>query len=190
MTDPRALVELSISQAGSALRRGETTAIALAKATLARISETEPTLQAYATVAADLALAGAERADRQLAAGQDRGPLHGIPIGIKDNCYTKGILTEVGSKAMAGFVPDFDATVARKLKRAGATIIGKTRCHEWSCGGSTPPTRTPWDLQRFPGGAAASAPAWHWRPAQPTAPSAPIPAAPSASRRPSTIWWA
>lgn len=152
MTDTRALINMSISEAAAALRRGETTSVALTEAILERIKETEPTLQAYATLPLDRALAAAERADRELEAGRDRGPLHGIPIGIKDNCYTKGILTEVGSKAMQGFVPDYDATVVRKLYAAGAILIGKTRCHEWSCGGSEPPTRTPWDLERFPGG--------------------------------------
>ena len=152
MTDSRALFNMSISEAAAALRRGETTSAALTESILARIKETEPTLQAYATLPLDRALAAAERADRELEAGRDRGPLHGIPIGVKDNCYTKGILTEVGSKAMQGFVPEYDATVVRKLKEAGAILIGKTRCHEWSCGGSEPPTRTPWDLERFPGG--------------------------------------
>lgn len=152
MTDTRSLINMSISEAASALRRGETTSVALTEAILERIKETEPTLQAYATLPLDRALAAAERADRELEAGRDRGPLHGIPIGVKDNCYTKGILTEVGSKAMQGFVPDYDATVVRKLYAAGAILIGKTRCHEWSCGGSEPPTRTPWDLERFPGG--------------------------------------
>ena len=152
MTEARALRNLSISQAAAALRKGETTAVALTEAMLARIKQTEPTLQAYATVSADLALAAAERADRELASGHDRGELQGIPIGVKDNCYTKGILTEVGGKALAGFLPDYDATVVRRLYEAGAILIGKTRCHEWSCGGSDPPTRTPWDLTRFPGG--------------------------------------
>ena len=152
MTDSPALVNLSISEAAAALRRGETTSVALTEATLARIDQTEPTLQAYATVPASRALAAADHADRDLAAGRDRGPLHGIPIGVKDNCYTKGILTEVGSRVLAGLIPDYDATVVEKLYAAGAVIIGKTRCHEFSCGGSQPPTRTPWDLARFPGG--------------------------------------
>ena len=152
MTERGSLVDLSISEAAQALRRGDATSLALTKATLARIRLTEPTLQAYARVEEDLALASAERADRELAEGIDRGPLHGIPIGVKDNCYTMGIVTEVGSKVLAGFVPDYDATVVRKLYAAGAVVIGKTRCHEWSCGGSEPPTRTPWDLARFPGG--------------------------------------
>ena len=152
MTDPGALVNLSISEAAAAIRHGQKTSLALTEAILARLEQTEPTLQAYATVTADRALEAAQRADREFAAGRDVGPLQGIPIGVKDNCYTKGILTEVGSKALEGFVPDYDATVVRKLYAAGAIIIGKTRCHEWSCGGSDPPTRTPWDLSRFPGG--------------------------------------
>lgn len=157
MTDWRTLINLSISEAAFALRRGETTSVALTEATLARIEQTEPTLHAYATTPEKQALAAAEKADRDLANGRDRGPLHGIPIGVKDNCYTKGILTEVGSRVLAGFVPDYDATVVEKLYAAGAIIIGKTRCHEFSCGGSEPPTRTPWDLQRFPGGSSIGA---------------------------------
>lgn len=152
MSDSRALTDMSISEAAAALRAGEATAVALTEATLARINETEPTVKAYATVTADRALKAAERADRELAAGRDRGLMQGIPIGVKDNCYTKGILTEVGSKAMEGFVPDYDATVVAKLYAAGAVLIGKTRCHEWSCGGSEPPTRSAWDRDRFPGG--------------------------------------
>jgi len=152
MIDSGALIDLSISEAASALRHGETTSVALTQAALARVKQTEATVQAYAIVPAELALAAAERADRELAAGRDRGPLHGIPIGVKDNCYTKGIRTEVGSKVLEGFMPDFDSTVVGKLYAAGAVLIGKTRCHEWSCGGSEPPTRTPWDLSRFPGG--------------------------------------
>ena len=152
MTETRGLIDLSISEAAAALRDGASTSVELTRATLARIEETEPMVQAYATVAAELALAAARRADRELAAGRDRGPLHGIPIGVKDNCFTKGIVTEVGSKVFAGYVPDFDATVVEKLVAAGAVIIGKTRCHEFSCGGSEPPTRSPWDRARFPGG--------------------------------------
>ena len=159
MTDSRALINLSISEAASALRQGETTSVALTQATLARIKQTEPTVQAYATVPADLALAAAQRADREIAAGRDRGPLHGIPIGVKDNCYTEGILTEVGSKVLEGFVPDFDSTVVQKLYAAGAVLIGKTRCHEFTCGGSEPPTRTP-GISTDSLAAAASAPGW------------------------------
>ena len=146
------LINLSISEAAAALRRGDTSSLALTKATLARIQQTEETVNAYAAVPAAQALAAAGRADAELAAGNDRGPLHGIPIGVKDICYTKGVLTEAGSKVMAGFVPDYDSTVARKLNEAGAIMIGKTRCHEFAYGVNEPPTRSPWELNSYPGG--------------------------------------
>ena len=98
MTNSTDLINLSISEAGSALRKGETSAVALTEATLARIKQTEPTVKAYATVPEELALKAAQRADAALASGNDRGPLHGIPIGVKDICYTKGILTEAGPR--------------------------------------------------------------------------------------------
>ena len=152
MTNSNALINLSISEAGAALRKGECSAVSLTEATLARIKETEPTVNAYATVAEDIALEAARRADAELAAGTDRGPLHGVPIGVKDICYTKGVLTEAGSKVLEGFVPDYDATVVQKLAEAGAIMIGKTRCHEFAYGVNEPPTRSPWELNSYPGG--------------------------------------
>lgn len=152
MTNSTELINLSISDAGAALRNGETSAVALTEATLARIRQTEPTVKAYAAVPEELALEAAQRADAELSAGKDRGPLHGIPIGVKDICYTKGVLTEAGSKVMEGFVPDFDSTVAQKLYAAGAIMIGKTRCHEFAYGVNEPPTRSPWELNSYPGG--------------------------------------
>ena len=152
MTESNELINLSISEAASALRKGDASAVALTEATLARISQTEPTVNAYATVPSELALEAAQRADAALASGNDHGPLHGIPIGVKDICYTKGILTEAGSRVMEGFVPDFDSTVVHKLRAAGAIMIGKTRCHEFAYGVNEPPTRTPWELNSYPGG--------------------------------------
>ena len=146
------LINLSISEAAAALRRGDTSSLALTEATLARIQQTEKTVNAYAVVPTAQALAAAGQADAELAAGNDHGPLHGIPIGIKDICYTKGVLTEAGSKVMEGFVPDYDSTVARKLNEAGAIMIGKTRCHEFAYGVNEPPTRSPWELNSYPGG--------------------------------------
>ena len=151
MTNSTDLINLTISEAGSALRNGETSAVALTEATLARIKQTEPTVNAYATVPEELALKAAQRADVALASGNDHGPLHGIPIGVKDICYTKGILTEAGSKVMEGFVPDFDSTVVQKLYAAGAIMIGKTRCHEFAYGVNEPPTRSPWELNMLSG---------------------------------------
>ena len=152
MTDSNALINLSISEAAAALQNGETTAVALTQATLARIKQTEPTVSAYAAVPEDLALAAARRVDQEIAAGIYRGPLHGIPIGFKDIICTKGVLTEAGSKAMEGYVPAFDATVIEKLYAAGAIMVGKTRCHEFAYGVNEPPTRSPWELNSYPGG--------------------------------------
>ena len=100
----------------------------------------------------EAALASAARADQEIAAGKTRGPLQGIPIGVKDIIYTKGIVTEAGSKVLEGFVPDHDATVVEKLDHAGAILIGKTIPHEFAYGVNEPPTRSPWELNSYPGG--------------------------------------
>ena len=147
-----ALINLSISQAAAALQTGEISALALTEATLARIKLTEPTVHAYAAVPAESALEAAATVDADIAAGKYRGPLHGIPIGIKDIIDTKGVLTEAGSKVLAGNVPTRDATVTRKLAEAGAIMIGKTIPHEFAYGVNEPPTRTPWALDSYPGG--------------------------------------
>lgn len=152
MADSMKLINLSISEAAQALRTGATSSVALTEATLARIQQTEPTVRAYAAVPAEAALAQAQAADEAIAAGEARGPLHGIPIGIKDIIYTKGVATECGSRVMAGFTPDYDATVVRKLNEAGAVMIGKTMPHEFAYGVNEPPTRSPWELNSYPGG--------------------------------------
>lgn len=152
MADSMTLINLSISEAAQALRTGATTSVALTEATLARIQQTEPTVRAYAAVPAEAALAQAQAADEAIAADEARGPLHGIPIGIKDIIYTKGVATECGSRVMAGFTPDYDATVVRKLNEAGAVMIGKTMPHEFAYGVNEPPTRSPWELNSYPGG--------------------------------------
>ena len=101
------------------------------------------------------ARAEAERADRELRAGGRRGPLHGIPIGVKDLCHTEGFPTEGGSDVLAGFVPDADAAVVTKLREAGAVIVGKTVTHEFAYGQNVPATRNAWDITRYPGGSSA-----------------------------------
>ena len=146
------LNDLSLSEVSDLLGAGEISSVELVEANLRAIDRTEPLVHAYARVLADEALAAAKRADAELAAGDRRGPLHGVPIGIKDNIYTKGIVTESGSRAMAGFVPDYDATCVEKLKAAGAIIIGKVQCHEFALGSNEPPTRSPWNLECYPGG--------------------------------------
>lgn len=152
MNESNELVNLSLSVAAEALAEGRTSALELTRATLERIRQTEPTVHAYATVTEELALAAAERADSEIAAGKLRGALHGIPIGIKDIIYTQGIPTEAGSRVLAGFVPDYDATVVSKLDEAGAILVGKTVCHEFAYGVNEPPTRSPWEMNSYPGG--------------------------------------
>jgi len=125
---------------------------ALVEALLSRIDETEGRLKAYVTVSRDTALTEAREADRRAAKGGKLGPLHGIPVSVKDLIETKGIRTTAGSKLLSTYIPSRDATVVKRLKAAGAIIIGKTNTHEFALGGVTPPTSNPWDLSRIPGG--------------------------------------
>jgi Asp-tRNA(Asn)/Glu-tRNA(Gln) amidotransferase A subunit family amidase len=149
------LTDLTIAEAGRRLNERSVSSFELVEACLARIEETEPTLHAYARVLADSARNEARTADRELASGRWRGPLHGIPVAVKDLCFTRGVGTEAGSRAMAGFVPDFDATIVERLREAGAPILGKTVTHEFAYGQNIPPTRNPWDLAMYPGGSSA-----------------------------------
>jgi aspartyl-tRNA(Asn)/glutamyl-tRNA(Gln) amidotransferase subunit A len=130
---------------------------------LDRIGKINPRVNAYITVCEELAMQMAARAEAELCvktrrkSRRDRGPLHGIPISLKDNIYTKDVRTTGGSKILSGFVPLHDAPVVTLLKKAGAVILGKTNMHEFAYGVTTDnphfgPTRNPWDLQRIPGG--------------------------------------
>jgi Asp-tRNA(Asn)/Glu-tRNA(Gln) amidotransferase A subunit family amidase len=152
MTD---LVELTIQEAGGLLRRRAISSTDLVAASIARIEETEPVLHAYATVLAESAREEAKQADKELAAGNWRGRLHGIPIGVKDLFYTRGVPTEAGSRVLAGFVPTYDATAVRLLREAGAVVLGKTVTNEFAYGLNVPPTRNPWNLGYYPGGSSA-----------------------------------
>ena len=130
---------------------------------LARIEQLNPKLNAYITVTAELALAQAKTAESELFAPRgrkghhDRGPLHGIPVSLKDNIYTKGIRTTGGSRILKDFIPRHDAEVVVLLKEAGAVILGKTNMHEFAYGvtSNNPhfgPVHNPYDLARIPGG--------------------------------------
>jgi aspartyl-tRNA(Asn)/glutamyl-tRNA(Gln) amidotransferase subunit A len=155
MTDD--LCYLSALELGTLLRRREVSTVEIVQATLERIQRLEPKLNAYVTVAGEQAFDAARRCDAELAAGRDRGSLHGIPVAVKDLYDTAGIRTTSGSKILAGRVPDQDATSVRKLQEAGAVIIGKTNLNEFACGVTTTnahygDTNNPWDLGRTPGG--------------------------------------
>jgi aspartyl-tRNA(Asn)/glutamyl-tRNA(Gln) amidotransferase subunit A len=152
MTD---LWRLGIRQAADGLAAGEFSAVELLEATLARAAETEPAVHAYVRPMAESARREAAVADAERRRGRWRGPLHGIPIGVKDLCHTAGVATEAGSRVLEGFVPDRDATVVERLRAAGAVIAGKTVTHEFAYGQDVPPTRNPWDTRCYPGGSSA-----------------------------------
>ncbi len=153
MTD---LTTLTLTQLRDALRRGETSSVAATEAMLARIVAVDNDIKGYLTITDELALAQAEQADARRACGDD-SPLLGIPIAVKDIICTQGVETTAGSKILEGFVPPYDAFVVRKLKAAGAVILGKTNTDEFAMGSSTEnsayfTTHNPHDLARVPGG--------------------------------------
>jgi aspartyl-tRNA(Asn)/glutamyl-tRNA(Gln) amidotransferase subunit A len=149
------LVERTLREAGDLLERGEVSSVELTEAVLRRIDETEPRVHAYAYVFREQALASAHDADRALEQGRRRGPLHGVPIAVKDIVYMRDAPTEAGSRVLAGFVPDHDATIVRRLVDAGAVIVGKTVTMEFAWGTNEPVTRNPWRDGCYPGGSSA-----------------------------------
>jgi len=143
---------LSISEAAAELRSGIITPTELLAETLERIDQLDSRIQAFVTVMRDQAYEEAEKAENEQRTGFFRSPLHGIPIAIKDLIAVKDVRMTAGSKVLADYVSQEDATVVEQLRRAGAVIIGKTNTHEFAYGTYTPPTRNPWDLARIPGG--------------------------------------
>jgi amidase len=151
------LSELHYSSLGSICARiksGELTATETVASTLTRIAELDATLHAFVMVLADDALARAQALDKARADGEVLGPLHGVPIGLKDLLYTEGLPTASGTRVMADFVPDEDATVVARLKAAGAVLIGKTQLTEGAYGVHHPEVVdpvNPWAADRWTG---------------------------------------
>ena len=144
---------LSVSELGAAYRTRELSPVEATRALLERIERLDGRVGAFITVTADLALTQARRAERALAQGRGDGrPLLGVPLALKDLVETRGIRTTAASPVLANHVPERDATVWRRLRRAGAVLIGKANTHEFAYGGTTEPTRNPWDLDRMVGG--------------------------------------
>ena len=149
--------QLTLLGAAEALRTRQTTSLELTKACLARIAKYDRGLNAFITVTADYALEAARKADAERAAGRVRGPLHGIPIALKDNIDTKGIRTTAASALFADRVPGEDAEVWRRLQVAGAVLLGKANLHEFAAGGTSAvtffgPVRNPYAPDRNCGG--------------------------------------
>ena len=147
----------SLEAAAEAIRTRQTSPVSLVESSLKRIDAVEPRLNAFITVTAELAREQARQAEREIEAGRYKGPLHGIPIAVKDLFATKGIRTTAGSRILADWVPDEDATVVRKLREAGAVLLGKLGMHEFAYGiSSVNPhfgdVRNPWDTTKIPGG--------------------------------------
>ena len=146
------LVSGSIASLAPRIQKKEISPVELTTAVLERIAAVDANVKAFITVMADDARAAAKAAEAAITRGKYLGPLHGIPVAVKDLYYTRGVKTTAGSKILADFVPDHDAAVVERLKQAGAIIIGKANTHEFAMSTWTPPTRNPWDLERIPGG--------------------------------------
>lgn len=151
---------LGIAEAGRLMARGEITATALTDAFLARIAAVDPKLSSFVTLTTESARRAAAQADTEMKQGFSRGPLHGIPIGLKDIYETEGVLTTGHSHLLADYIPASDAETVRRLKAGGAVILGKLATHEFANGAMTPdqpfpPARNPWNTAYQPGGSSS-----------------------------------
>lgn len=154
------ICELDTATLARRIAAKEISPVEAVDAVLARLDRLDPTLNMFATVVPDQAREDARRIEGDIAAGRELGPLAGVPTGVKDLIYTKGIRTASGSHAYADFVPDEDDVVVERIKAAGAVVIGKTQVPEfgYSGTGQTPlaePTRNPWNPDRTSGGSSA-----------------------------------
>ncbi len=149
------ITTLTITEAADLLSKRGISSLELTDMALRKAEETEPVLRAYVLLLTDVARKSARQADHELARGTWRGPLHGIPLAIKDIFYLLGAPTEAGSRAMRGFTPPFEASSVTRLRQAGAVLLGKTVTHEFAWGANVVPTKNPWRLDCFPGGSSA-----------------------------------
>src|ERR1044071_1875592 len=154
------LCYLSLSEAAAGLRRKDFSPVELVKACLNRIESIDNRLHSFITITGDLALRQAEQAAQEITSGNYRGPLHGIPIALKDLYATKGIRTTCHSALLEHWVPDYDATTVAKLHEAGTVLLGKLGMHEFAFGGPSvdapfPAVRNPWNPAHIPGGSSS-----------------------------------
>jgi aspartyl-tRNA(Asn)/glutamyl-tRNA(Gln) amidotransferase subunit A len=157
MNTSDSLTALTLGAAARQIAERKLTPLELTEAYLQRIERLNPRINAFVTVTAERALADARRASDEIGRGGPRGPLHGIPIGLKDLFDTEGIRTTAGGKFFADHVPKSDSTAARRLRAAGSVLLGKLNTHEFAYGVTTDnphfgATRNPWDPSRIPGG--------------------------------------
>ena len=154
---PRDLATLTLKEASELVRRRDVSPVELTQACLARIDRHEPAINAFITVTREQALAAARELEGEIRRGRRRGPLHGIPVALKDNIDTAGVPTTAASGVFKDRVPAADADVVVRLKNAGAVLLGKLNLHEFALGGTSAvtyyePVRNPWALDRVAGG--------------------------------------
>ena len=148
------LFELTVAESARRIREGSLSPAALMESLLGRSERLEPSLKVWVTMDDKLALETARRRERELEQEGPRGPLHGVPVGIKDIYYTQGMRTTCCSPIFEDFVPEYDATTVALLKKAGAIIMGKTVTTQFACGDPSP-TRNPWNGEHTPGGSSS-----------------------------------
>lgn len=151
------LHDYTIVEVGERLNRKELSPVELVKHLLSRIELIDEKINSYITVMQESAIESAKQAEMELFQGNIRGPLHGIPIALKDLLYTEGVRTTAGSKLLEDFIPSYNATVVEKLQKAGAIIVGKLNMHEFAFGKTNENphygnVRNPWDVTRTTGG--------------------------------------
>ena len=151
---------LDLAEASLAVQKKEVSPVALTRACLERIEQLNPRLNAFITVTADSALESASVAEAEIARGEWKGPLHGIPLAVKDLVETAGVRTTAASGVLKDYVPSSDAEVIRRLKAAGAVLLGKLNLHEFAYGGSGiighfGPARNPWNTAHVCGGSSS-----------------------------------
>jgi aspartyl-tRNA(Asn)/glutamyl-tRNA(Gln) amidotransferase subunit A len=151
---------LTIAEAAKLIQQRELSPVELVESRLGRIEKLDGKLHSFIRVLADSARAEARAAESEIAAGKYKGPLHGIPLGLKDIYETGGVATTGHSKVMQDHVPKADAFSVKKLRDAGAVVMGKLATHEFALGGPSfdlpwPPARNPWDTARFTGGSSS-----------------------------------
>jgi amidase len=154
------LIYASVTALAKAIRDKRVSAVEVVEAHLRRIEAVNPALNAVVQMAGDRARAEARAADQALARGEIRGPLHGVPMTIKDSLDTAGVVSTGGTTGRATFVPERDATVVARLRAAGAILLGKTNTPELTLAGETDNlvygrTNNPYDVSRTPGGSSA-----------------------------------
>lgn len=151
------LYKLTAHEAIDLIKKKEVKCQEVVESVLERIKQVEDKVKSYITITEEEALENAKKIDEKIAKGEDVGVLYGLPVALKDNICTNGIKTTCASKILYNFVPPYDATVVKKLKENGMTLLGKLNMDEFAMGSSTEnsafhTTRNPWDLQRVPGG--------------------------------------